>query len=309
MSYFDSTTIDQQFEDRFGPIERSLLVWGVRAYPGKGHHARDEALQQARITLWQRFSENPMDWSAKCAKVWVTYARKVYRHAILHERIVERHTDYAEDMVRKDDSNQTGEEALAHKLRAQRQRSRYSHEILLADDRIDLERAIQRGFAMLPARYHADMRLVMVDVMAGYNQREIQDKHGWTNNHTRVLFRHLRTTFYEALTGRQREHSAYVGSKAPASEDNLRKLQELRAQGLSHVKIAARLGYSPGWVMQNLRRLKAHGPRQSADDRERERAERIAQVQALVDQGMSYREIARTMDTSYNTVRRLLGRC
>ncbi len=308
MSHFDSTTIDQQFEDRFGPIERSLLVWGVRAYPGKGHHARDEALQQARIVLWQRFREDPAAWSAKCAKVWVTYARKVYGHAILHERIVERHTDYAEDMVRKDDSDQTGEEALANKLRAQCQRSRYSREILLADDRIDLERAIRRGFAMLPERYHADMRLVMVDVMAGYNQREIQDKHGWTNNHTRVLFRHLRTTFYEALTGRQRERSAYVGSKAPASEEDLRKLQELRAQGLSHVKIAARLGYSPGWVMQNLRRLRDHGPRPSADDREQARNERIAQVQALVDQGMSYREIARTMDTSYNTVRRLLGK-
>jgi len=309
MSHFDSTTIDQQFEDRFGPIERSLLIWGVRAYPGKGHHARDEALQQARIVLWQRFSEDPAEWSAKCAKVWVTYARKVYGHAILHERIVERHTDYAEDMVRKDDSDQTGEEALAHKLRAQRQPSRYSREILLADDRIDLERAIRRGFAMLPERYHADMRLVMVDVMAGYNQREIQDKHGWTNNHTRVLFRHLRTTFYEALTGRQRERSPYVGSKAPASEDDLCKLQELRAQGLSHVKIAARLGYSPGWVMQNLRRLKEHGPRQSSDDRARERAERIAKAQNLLAQGMSCREIARTMDTSYNTVRRLMGKC
>jgi DNA-binding CsgD family transcriptional regulator len=32
-------------------------------------------------------------------------------------------------------------------------------------------------------------------------------------------------------------------------------------------------------------------------------------VKALVDQGMSYREIARTLNTNYNTIRRLLGKC
>ena len=99
------------------------------------------------------------------------------------------------------------------------------------------------------------------------------------------------------------------GSKAPASEDDLRKLQKLRTQGLSHVKIAARLGYSPGWVMQNLRRLHQHGPRKSADERKQARNERIAKAENLLVEGMSYREIARTMDTSYNTVRRLLGKC
>lgn len=46
-----------------------------------------------------------------------------------------------------------------------------------------------------------------------------------------------------------------MGSKTPASVDDLRKLPELRAQS------------------------------------------------------MSYREITQTMDTSYNTVRRLLGKC
>jgi len=130
MTHFDSTTIDQQFEDPFDRLSVRCSS-GVCAYPGKGDHARDEALQQAWIVLWQRFCEDPADWSVRCAKVWVTYARKVYGHTLLHEWIVDQHTDYAEDMVRKDDSNQTGEEALAHKLRAQRQPSRYSREILL----------------------------------------------------------------------------------------------------------------------------------------------------------------------------------
>jgi transposase len=44
-------------------------------------------------------------------------------------------------------------------------------------------------------------------------------------------------------------------------------------------------------------------------EREQARNKRIAEVQVLVDQGMSYREIARTLNTSYNTVRRLLGKC
>ncbi len=307
MSHINSTTLEQQFEDRFAPIDRTLQVWGVRAYPGKGDLARDEALQQTRIVMWKRFSEDPDAWAANCAKVWVTYAKKVYGHAILHERIVEAHTDYAEDMVRKDGGDLTGEEALANKLREQRERSRYSREILLADDRIDLERGIQRGFALLPKRYHADMRLLMVDIMEGYSQVEIEDKHGWTNNHTRVLFRHLRTIFYVALTGHERERCGYVGSKTPATDEELCRLRELRAQGLSFAKIAARLGYSPGWVMQNLRRLHDHRP--TFTEREQVRAERIAAVQEFLAQGMSYREIARTMNTSYNTVRRLIGKC
>ena len=84
MSYTNSTTIDQQFEDRFNPIERTLQIWGVRAFPGKGEHDRDEALQKTRIVLWQRFTEDQAGWSTRCAKVWVAYARKVYQHAILH---------------------------------------------------------------------------------------------------------------------------------------------------------------------------------------------------------------------------------
>ncbi len=305
--YTDSTTIDQQFEDRFNPIERTLLIWGARAFPGKGAHDRDEALQKTRIVLWQRFREEPAGWSARCAKVWVAYARKVYQHAILHQRIVERQTDYAEDMT-PDADKFTGEDALSVKVYKSRKKHqpKYPREILLADERLDLEAGIQRGFVLLPEHYHADMRLVMADIMEGYNQREIQDRHGWSNNHTRVLFRHLRTTFYEALTGQKRERSGYVGSKAPASDDELRQLRELRAQGLSHVKIAARLGYSPGWVMQNLR--KQHAPRTTFTEREQMRNARIAEVQALVEQGMSYREIARTLGTSYNTVRRLLGK-
>ncbi len=307
MSHIDSTTIEQPFEDRFAPIDRTLQVWGVRAYPGKGDLARDEALQQARIVMWKRFSEDPDAWSANCAKVWVTYAKKVYGHAILHERIVEAHTDYAEDMVREDGGDLTGEEALANKLREQRQQSRYSREVLLADDRIDLERGIQRGFAMLPERYRADMRLVMIDIMEGYNQVEIADKHGWTNNHTRVLFRYLRTTFYATLAGHERERCGYVGCKAPATDEELGRLRELRAQGLSYVKIAARIGYSPAWVQQNLRRLHEHRP--TFTEREKVRTERVATAQALLVQGISYREIARTMDIGYNTVRRLLGKC
>jgi Trp operon repressor len=58
-------------------------------------------------------------------------------------------------------------------------------------------------------------------------------------------------------------------------------------------------------VQQNLRRLHDHRP--TFAEREQVRAERIATVQALLAQGMSYREIARTMNTSYNTVRRLVG--
>jgi DNA-binding CsgD family transcriptional regulator len=262
-------------------------------------------LQQTRIVLWKRFSEDPAGWSSNCAKVWFSYAKKVYGHAILHERIVERHTDHAEDLTR-DDSDLTGDEALSGKLRAQ-QCSQYPRETLLADNRIDLERGLVRGFEKLPDRYHADMRRVMLDIMEGYSQIEIRQRHGWSDNHTRVLFRHLRTTFYEAITGHERPPCGYVGSKAPATDEELRQLRDLRAEGLSYEKIGARLGYSKGWVQQNVKRLHDHRP--TLTEREQVRNERIAEVQALVDQGMSYRDIAVTLGMSYNTVRRLLGKC
>ena len=309
MSYHKRTThteFEQQFAIRLVPIDAALSIWSVKAFPGKGDLARDEAQQHVRISLWAEYTNDPAGWEAKPPQQWMGFAKTCYQWFILHEKVVERHTDYAEDLVR-DDFDQTGDEALSNKLRVQQRCSRYPREILLTEDRIDLERAIQRGFALLPERYHADMRQVMVNVMEGYNQREIQDKHGWTNNHARVLFRHLRTTFYETLTGHKRERCAYMGGKAPATDDELRQLRELRAQGLSFVKIGARLGFSQGWVMQNLRRLHDHRP--TFTERERARNKRIAEVQALVDQGMSYREIARTMNTSYNTIRRLLGKC
>ncbi len=300
-----NTYFEQYFEDRFAPVDAKLSIWGMKAFPSKGDLARDEALQQARIVMWTEYSGDPETWAAKPPQVWMAFSKQVYEHFILHEKVVERHTDYAEDLVR-DDNDQTGDEALSGKLGAQQQRPRYPREILLADDRIDLEYGLARGFEKLPERYHADMRLVMADIMEGYNQREIQDKHGWTNHHTRVLFRHLRTTFYEAVTGHKRPPCGYVGSKTPATDDELRQMRELRAQGLSFVKIGARLGYSQGWVMQNLRRTPTH--RSTFSEREQARRKRMAEVQALLAQGMSYRHIALELGTSYNTVRRLLGK-
>jgi len=308
MSYDKSTSdswFETYFEDRFAPVEARLSLWGVKAFPRKGDLARDEALQQARIVMWTQYSGDPETWASKPPQVWVAFSKQVYEHFILHEKVVERRTDYAEDLVH-DDSDLTGDEALSGKLRAQQQRSQYPREILLADDRIDLERGIQRGFGKLPERYHADMRLVMADIMEGYSQIEIRQRHGWSDNHTRVLFRHLRTTFYEALTGHKRPSCGYVGSKAPASDAELRQLCELRAQGLSFVKIGARLGYSQGWVMQNLQQMQNHRP--TVTEREQARNERIAEVQALLDQGMKLRNLAIELGTSYNTVRRLLGK-
>jgi len=159
---------------------------------------------------------------------------------------------------------------------------------------------------MLPERYHADIRLLMFDIIEGYTQVEIQDKHGWTNNHTRVLFRHLRTTFYAVLTGYERERCSYVGSKAPATDEELGKLRELRA-GPELRQDCGTESYSPGWVQQNLRWLHDHRP--TFTEREQVQAERIAAVQELLAQGMSYCGIARMMNTSYNTVQRLLGEC
>jgi transposase len=59
--------------------------------------------------------------------------------------------------------------------------------------------------------------------------------------------------------------------------------------------------------MQNLHKAQTHRP--TITEREQARNKRIAEVQALVAQGMSYRNIAIELGTSYNTVRRLLDKC
>jgi len=291
---------------RLASLEAILSGWGAKSFSGKGALDRDEALQQARIVLWRRFCQDPATWAAHPVRVWVSYGCKVFEHTLLHERIVERHTDYVEDLV-PDDSDRTGEEALSGRVCAGGRRSPYPREIELADDRIDLERAIQRGFAVLPERYHADMRCLMADIMTGYTQREIQARHGWSFNHTRVLFRHLRTTFYTALTGRERPQGEPTGTTTPASEADLARLAELRAQGLSFVKIAARMGYSEAWVAHNLKRQSAH--RTTLAERARARRSRGLAAQALRAQGMAYREIAQALGTSYNPARRLVAQC
>lgn len=308
MSYNNSTSdswFERYFEDRFAPIEATLSIWGVKMFPSKGYLARDEALQHVRIVLWNEYSNTPETWAVKPAQTWVAFAKQVYNHFILHEKVVERHTDYCEDLI-PDDMDLTGEEALSGKLHTQ-QRSQYPREILLVDERMDLEQGIRRGFELLPQHLHADMRLVMIDIMEGYTQVEIRQRHDWSDNHIRMLYRRLRTTFYEALTGYKPALSGYVGSKAPATDEELVKLRELRAQGLSYMQIGARLGYSKAWVQKSLQRFQHHRPIDS--EREKARSERIAEVQALLAQGKAYRTIALELGTSYNTVRQLLGKC
>jgi hypothetical protein len=146
------TWFESYFVDRFAPVEAKLMIWGVKAFPGKDALARDEALQQARIVMWTEYSGDPETWASKPPQVWVAFSKQVYEHFILHEKVVERHTDYAEDLVR-DDSDLTSDEAL-RQLRAQQQ-SRYPREICWSTtDRLECKCTwLREAAGTLPCRY------------------------------------------------------------------------------------------------------------------------------------------------------------
>lgn len=154
----------------------------------------------------------------------------------------------------------------------------YSRDIKLAELRIDLQAAIQRGLRRLCATQRCDMPLLLSDMLEGYTLEETCERHGWTRNRGVTLMRKLRTVFYEEMTGEKK--TGYLGSHHPLTEAEKQRIRELYATGLTYAKVAALVGRCPAAVESVC---KKYPP------------EMVAQVRELLHQGLSQREIARRL--------------
>ncbi len=201
MSHSKSTSnswFEGYFEDRLAKVEASLIPWARRAYYQEDWLTHDRALQDVRIALWRRFGEDPEYWAALPDTKWLAYARASFKW-----QIVQFHRDrnrklgmIASDMdCMADGRDITEDEAISmvYTDHTEGGRFAYPREIQLAELRIDLEAAVERGLNRLCANQRCDMPLLISDMLEGYSLDEITARHGWTRNRGVTLMRKLRT--------------------------------------------------------------------------------------------------------------------
>ncbi len=257
MSQYNSTPntfFEQYFEDRLAEMEPFLRNWANTRYNTVDETTRDEALQRTRITLWTQYQADPESWAAKTPRTWTQYAKTVYGHSLYDkkERVINRRFAVASDLA--SERVQEGDVDALDLLHSHiHNRHREARDFDLAELRIDLELAIQRGMEEIDPADRDDMRALMIGIMEGYKLCEIRQKQGWTNRRAGDLNALLRSVFYEALTGQPRQRKLTRGNQATPAE--LKTLAKLAALGLGSHRIAAQLGRSPSWAHDHLTRL------------------------------------------------------
>ncbi|MBN1680703.1 MAG: helix-turn-helix domain-containing protein [Anaerolineae bacterium] len=161
----------------------------------------------------------------------------------------------------------------------------YAHDIHLAELRLDLEHAVERGLRRLCKSQQRDMPKLIADMLAGYTLDEICTRHSWTRNRGVILMRKLRTVFYEELTGEKK--IGYLGSHHPLTDEEKQRIKELYVSGLSYRKVAARVGRSASAVEGICKRYPP---------------ELVTQVRQLRAKGLSHSKIAVCVERSKSYV-------
>ncbi len=285
MSHSNPTTnsfFEDYFEDRLAQIEPGLIRRVKYRMDRASDLDRDDAVQEVRLVLWQRFSAKPEEWAAKPLDQWRAFAHVCLKYAMFNatggrNRYRETTGSDLVEMCRTEDEV-TFDDAIsmAHtRSRTKSNRQIRDRDIELTDLRIDLERDIERGMQRLCATQRRDMPLLIPDMLAGYTLDEITARHGWTRNRGVTLMRKMRTIIYEEVTGKQK--TGYLGSHHPLTEEEKQRIRELYASGLSYRKIAAKVRRSASAVEGVC---KQYPPKV------------VAQVRQLRRQGLSFQAIA-----------------
>jgi DNA-directed RNA polymerase specialized sigma24 family protein len=278
MSHSNPTTnsfFEDYFEDRLAQIEPGLIRRVKFRMDRDSDLDRDDAVQEVRLVLWQRFSAEPEEWAAKPLDQWRAFAHVCLKYAMFNatggrKRYREITGSDLVEMCRTEDEV-TIDDAISMTHTRSRAKSNpqiRDRDIELADLRIDLERDIARGMRRLCASQRRDMALLIPDMLAGYTLDEITARHGWTRNRGVTLMRKMRIVFYEEVTGKKK--TGYLGSHYPLTEEEKQRIRELYASGLSYRKVAAKVGRSasavegvckqyPPEVVAQVRKLRAEG--------------------------------------------------
>lgn len=286
MSHFDSTSngwFEDYFETRLAQIEPKLKRWGHAVFHQEDANTHEDLLQRGRFALWSRFSEDPEGWSVRPNDLWLAYAKAFYRWGVVNfhrdgNRKLGMVASDMECMVNDQDITDDEAVSMVYTDHTQGGHFAYPREILLADLRIDLETAIERGMRRLCATQRRDMPRLISDLLEGYTLDETCERYGWTRNRGVTLMRKLRTVFYEEMTGEKK--TGYLGSHHPLTEAEKERIRELYATGLSYRKVGALVGRSASAVEGVCKRYPP---------------ELVKQVRELHRQGLSLSEISRRL--------------
>ena len=230
-----NTWFEEYFEDRLAQIEHDLQVWALKVYFLEDRGTHDAILQKVRIALWRRFSENPEEWAVLPRERWLAYAKETFRWGVtaFHRDGIKWLGMVASDMdCMAEGRDITDDEALSmvYTDHANGGHFAYPREIQLADLRIDLEAAVERGLRRLCATQRRDMPKLISDLLEGYTLDETCERYGWTRNRGVTLMRKLRTVFYEEMSGEKK--TGYLGSHHPLTDAEKQRIRELYATGL-----------------------------------------------------------------------------
>ncbi len=281
--FTSNTWFETYFEDRLAQIDHDLQVWAVKVYFLEDRGTHDAILQKVRIALWRRFSEDPEEWAVLPRERWLAYAKETFRWSVtaFHRDGMKWLGLVASDMAcMVNECDITEDEALSmvYTDHTNGGHFAYPREILLAELRVDLERAIERGMRRLCATQRRDMPRLISDIQEGYTLEETCERYGWTRNRGVTLMRKLRTVFYEEMTGEKK--TGYLGSHYPLTEAEKQRIRELYATGLSYKKVGALVGRSTSAVEGVCKRYPP---------------ELVERVRELRKQGLSFADISRTV--------------
>jgi RNA polymerase sigma factor (sigma-70 family) len=297
MSHIDSNTyFEQYFEDRLAQIEPGLIRRVKYRMGWASDLDHDDAVQEVRVLLWKRFSAEPEKWAALPLDNWRAYAHACLKYAMFNavggrKRYRETHGSDLVEMCRTEDEVTIDDAiSMSHFRSGTKTKKARDHDMERVELRIDLERAIERGLDRLyNDAQRRDIQLLIYDIQAGYNLTESIERHDWTRNRGVTMMRKLRTVVFEEFTGKKK--IGYLGNHHPLTDDEIDRIKELYATGLSYRKVAAIVGRSASAVEGICKRYPT---------------EVVAKVRKLRKQGLSYQAIAQQIGRSKSYVGWLL---
>jgi DNA-directed RNA polymerase specialized sigma24 family protein len=268
---YPDTNLNERFDEaRITPIANRLMRFLVAAYGPDHVDDYEDYVQEGLIKLWQHARRNPLLMDGSDAHLYIVakaycrnamgsaYSRKC-RH--IHTKgnrngpktLIKREFTMNEVLS---GAQATDEDLVSDRIYARATSTRFTHdspEVRQADNRLELEALLKIGMARLKGRQLQEVRLLLADMLLGYNQIETARRHGWTENRVHIVARLMRKTFMEAATSNKRKAGEGI-SKPKATNAELQRVRALKAKGLSQRKVAALISRSPAFVQQHWHR-------------------------------------------------------
>ncbi len=291
-----NSLFEDVFEARLAQVEPGLIRRTKYRMSRADDMARDDAVQEVRLLLWEKFSSEPEVWTTNDIDSWHAYGHACLKFAMIKAQGGRRQyretqgSDLVEMCRTEDEVTIDDAISMSHFRSGTKSKKARCHDMERVELRIDVERAIKRSLDRLyDDAQRRDIQLLIYDIQAGYNLTETIERHDWTRNRGVTMMRKLRTVVFEEYTGKKK--TGYLGSHHPLTEAEIAKIKELYATGLSYRKVARLVGRSASAVEGICKRYPP---------------EVVAKVRQLRKQGLSYQAIAKQIGRSKSYIGWLL---